>query len=123
MLYHSKAKREKEAKKRLAERYDLSGRPTAAQVVRMLLHAEPHWGPILRECVIVAEQRKESGKFAGAWVMQGLRAQGIETPNNLRTLARLGLLTLLSTARHGNRAYYTIPDPKSITKALKEGRQ
>jgi hypothetical protein len=122
MLYHSKAKREKKAKKRIAERYDLSGRPTTAHVVRLLLHAEPHWGPILRECIIVAQQRKDEGKFAGAWVMQGLRAQGIETPNNLRTLARLGLLKLLSTARHGNRAYYTIPNPKAITKALKERR-
>jgi hypothetical protein len=123
MLYHSKAKREKNAKKRLAERYDLSGRPTTAQVVRLLLHAEPHWGPILRECIIVAQQRKDDGKFAGAWVMQGLRAQGIPPPNNLRTLARLGLLTLLNTSRHGNRAYYTIPDPKAITKVLKEHRQ
>jgi len=120
MLYHSKAKREKEAKKRLAERHDLSGHPTTAEVVRMLLHAEPDWGPVLRECIIVAQQRKDGGKFAGAWVMQGLRAQGIKPPNNLRTLARLGLLTLLSTARHGNRAYYKIPDLKAITKAIKE---
>ena len=123
MLYHSKAKREKKAKKRLSERYDLSGRPTTAYIVRLLLHTEPDWGPILHECIIVAQQRKDTGKFAGAWVMQGLRAQGIPSPNNLRTLARLGLLTRLNTSRHGNRAYYTIPDPKAITKALKEHRQ
>jgi hypothetical protein len=123
MLYYSKAKREKKAKKKLAEHYDLSGRPTTAYIVKLLLHTEPHWGPVLHECIIVAQQRKDDGKFAGAWVMQGLRAQGIEPPNNLRTLAKFGLLKLQSTTRHGNRAYYMIPDPKAITKAIKEHRQ
>lgn len=123
MLYHSKAKREKKARRRIAQRYDLSGRPTTREIVRLLLYAEPDWGPILRECIIVAQQRKDEGKFAGAWVMQGLRAQGIQTPSNLRTLAKLGLLTLVHTSRHGNRAYYTLADAKVIHKALKERGQ
>lgn len=118
MLYYSKARKEKEKKKRLEARYDLSRNPTTEEKTRILLHAEPKWGPILRECIVVAKQRKDGGKFAGAWVMNGLRAQGITPPNNLRTLSAVGLIKLLTTARGGKRAYYTLVDEKAIRRAL-----
>jgi hypothetical protein len=124
MLYHSRAKLERKKKARITARYDLSGRPTPEEKTRRLLRAEPSWGPILRECIIVASQRKsEKGgtmKFAGAWVMQGLRAGGITPPNNLRTLSSIGIVKLTETTRAGNRAYYTIPDLKGVARALKD---
>jgi hypothetical protein len=124
MLYHSRAKLERKKKARIATRYDLSGRPTADEKVRRLLRAEPNWGQILRECIIAAGQRKSTKgsvmKFAGAWVMQGLRAQGITPPNNLRTLSSIGIVKLVATTRAGNRAYYTIPDTKGVGRALKD---
>ncbi|OGZ05474.1 MAG: hypothetical protein A2845_05665 [Candidatus Lloydbacteria bacterium RIFCSPHIGHO2_01_FULL_49_22] len=123
MLYHSKAKLEKLKKKRIAARYDMSGRPTPEERARRLLHAEPIWGPILRECLAIADEKERSKKstsgFAGAWVMQALRAKGITPPNNLRTPACLGILKLVATTRSGNRAYYHIPDPKGLARALK----
>lgn len=118
MLYHSKAKLEKKRRARVAARFDLSGRPTPEEKVRRLIRMEPSWGPVLRECLVVAEKR--SGKFAGAWVIQGLHANGLTPPNNLRTLSSVSLLKLTTTTRAGNRAYYSIPDAKSIARALKD---
>lgn len=118
MLYHSRAKREREKRAQIAKLHDLSGRPTTKEHVRRLLRAEALWGTILRECLSAANQ--SGGRFAGAWAMQRLRARGVTSPNNLRTLSKIGLLKLLSTSRAGNRAYYSIPDPKGITRALNE---
>jgi hypothetical protein len=120
MLYHSKRKREDAAKRRIAARYDLTGRPTTKEKVRRLLLIKPEWALILHECVIVAKERNDEGKFAGAWVVQSLRTQGITPPNNLRTLTAIGLLRIEKIARGGNRAYYTIPNQKGVVKALKE---
>lgn len=110
----------------MAVRYDLSGRPTTEEKVRRLLRAEPHWGPILRTCISVLEERGAKARnstevdwFAGAWVIQALHVAGIRPPNNLRTLAGIGLIKFSTTTRGGNRAYYTIPDAKEITNALK----
>ena len=124
VLYFSK---EKSRKKRLRQQVDLSGRLTAEEKARRLLRAFPHWKPILLTCITVAKERGEeskntkySGRFAGAWVIQSLRVDGIPPPSNLRTIATIGLIKLVSTSRSGNRAYYTIPDVAGITKALKE---
>lgn len=124
MQYFSK---EKSKQKRLRQRVDLYGRLTAEEKTRRLLRAFPHWKPILLTCVAVAKERgeesksiKNSGRFAGAWVIQALQADGIPPPSNLRTLAAVGLIKLVSTSRSGNRAYYTIPDVGGITKTLRE---
>jgi hypothetical protein len=50
--------------------------------------------------------------------MQGLRAQRITPPNNLRALSSLGILKLAETTRSGNRAYYTLVDQKAIKRVL-----
>ena len=63
--------------------------------------------------------KEHGGRFAGAWVMQNLRANGIVPPSNLRTLSKLGLLKLDATTRYGNRAYYTMPNATLIAAALK----
>ena len=77
-------------------------------------------------CISVADKRGEdtretenSGRFAGAWVIQALQVAGIAPPSNLRTIASIGLINLISTTRGGNRAYYTIPDKNGIARALK----
>ena len=126
MLYYSKARLERIKKNRIAKRYNLSGQPTTEERVRRLIRVNKHFGPILRTCIAVVEERGEetketenSRRFAGAWVMQALQVAGIPPPNNLRALASVGLIKLVSTTRSGNRAYYTIPDAKGITKALK----
>ncbi len=129
MLYFSKARLERLKKELIARRYDLSGQPTTEEKVRRLLRVNRHFGPILRTCISVAEERGEesknsenSGRFAGAWVIQALQVAGIAPPSNLRALASIGLIKLITTTRSGNRAYYTIPDAKGITKALKTFR-
>ncbi len=126
MLYYTKAKVERLRQGRIARRYDLSGQPTTEERVRRLVRKEQRFGPTLHACVAVAEERGEeskkvehSGRFAGAWVIQALLAEGITPPSNLRALACIGLIKLVSTTRGGNRAYYTIPDAKGITKALR----
>lgn len=130
MLYFSKAKLEKIKKKRIAARYSLSAQPTTEEKVRRLFHENKNWIPILRTCIMVAQERGEetrktenSGRFAGAWVIQALQAEGTPPPNNLRALASIGLITLVSRARSGNRAYYTISDPKGIMRALQPRKQ
>lgn len=126
MLYFSKARLERLRKDRITQRYNLSGQPTTEERVRRLLKVDRHFGSVLRACVSVAEERGEetkrtenSGRFAGAWVIQSLRVAGIPPPNNLRALSSIGLIKLASTTRSGNRAYYTIPDAKGIARALK----
>ena len=121
MLYRSKSKLEDKKKQRIAARYDLSGKPTTEEKVRQLLYIKSNWRPILEECLIVSkEQKGKDGKFAGAWVMNGLRTQGITPPNNLRTLSSIGLIKLAGTARGGKRAYYTIPDLRGLSDALRK---
>jgi hypothetical protein len=118
MLYYSKAKLERTKKARIARRYDLSGKPTIEEKLRQLLRFDLNWLPVLRECLFAAGRDKKTRKFAGAWVMQGLRAQRITPPNNLRALSSLGILKLAETTRSGNRAYYTLVDQKAIKRVL-----
>ncbi len=119
-LYYSHARLERKKKARDAARVDRFGNPTVEENTRLLLRVDPDWGPIVRECLLLARQSKPHGKFAGAWVMNGLRAQGIKLPNNLRTLAKYGIIINVGTARGGKRAYYTLADPKGTGKALKD---
>lgn len=118
MLYHSKHLRMKKSNKKKRERYDVIGPLTPREKVRLLTYGDNKWRDILSACIIMNEEHK--GRFAGAWVMQLLRADGITPPSNLRTLSKFGLLKLDSTTRSGNRAYYTMPDAKLIASALKK---
>lgn len=97
-------------------RYEVMGKLTPRERVRLLVHNEPKWRAVLRECLLIAKEHK--GQFAGAWVMQSLRFQKIAPPSNLRTLSTLGLLKLEKKTRSGNRAYYTIPHREEIAKGL-----
>jgi len=119
MLYHSKVRQKEKAKKRLVTRYGLPAHPTHEDRIRQLLLIEPSWELTLRECLTISKKRSDDGTFAGAWVMQSLRAQGVTPPNNLRTLTSIGILKLGKTTRGGNRAYYVIQDRKNLAKVLK----
>ena len=118
MLYHTKRKSAAKKKKKERARYDTLGRLTPDAKTRLLLKHDPSWGPILNACLVALALHKDKKHIAGAWVIQILRSKGMTPPNNLRTLSALGLLVMDKTTRSGNRAYYTMPDAKLISKAL-----
>lgn len=120
MLYHKKKISAGRKIQKSRPRYDALGKLPPEEKVRLLLRNQPHWSVILRACIITLQQHKDKKHFAGAWVMQLLRADGITPPNNLRTLSAIRLIHVDKKTRCGNRAYYTMPDVKAITKVLKD---
>ena len=81
-------------------------------------HPEKHWAEILRACLIEAERCH--GEFAGAWVLQEAKKQGIDWFPNLKPLVSYGVLTRTGGSRGGRRAYYVMPDPEGVKSALQE---
>jgi hypothetical protein len=67
--------------------------------------------------------RQTSNLLCGRWVNNGLpaKARAEFGRRNLRTLARFGILVPTGeTARSGHRAYYTMPDARGVSLALRE---
>ena len=87
--------------------------------VKRLARERPTWLPIAEVCL--EEARDTKGEFAGAWVLWRAKNKGITSwfPN-LRPLVSYGVLKHEDTTRGGRRAYYTMPDPDGVEKALKE---
>ncbi len=105
--------------------------------VKRLARERPNWLPVVEVCL--EEARYAKGHFAGAWVLKraddrgitlfpssGLWASyGISKPArawfpNLRLLVSYGILKHEDTTRGGRRAYYTMPDPDGVERALRE---
>jgi len=87
--------------------------------VKRLSKERPDWIPIVKECLECAQEYKE---FAGSWVLTGLeekRKEKVWKPG-LRTLVAYGILKKIRTTRGGRRAYYIMPDPEGVKKALQE---
>lgn len=78
----------------------------------------PDWLPIVKVCL--EEARETKGEFAGAWVLERANKRGIRWFPNLRLLVSYGILKHEDTTRGGRRAYYTMPDPEGVEKALQE---
>lgn len=96
------------------------------EAVRRLAVEHPEWMPVLEAAVAVAERSEpHGGEFAGAWVLDEVRAHG--GPNwfpNLRILASHGLLVKSgASTRGGRRAYYRMPDRADVTRAIAAWRR
>lgn len=95
--------------------------------VKRLAKEHPDWLPIVEASFECAKQYKE---FAGKWVLEELkrtRWTGLRLGNatvkwfpGLRLLVGYGILKHEDTTRGGRRAYYTMPDPEGVEKALSE---
>ncbi len=99
--------------------------------VKRLAIEHPDWLPIVAACLNCARKYKE---FAGKWVRQELQGTGwagLQFGNafgnvkavwfpGLRLLVSYGILKHEDTTRGGRRAYYTMPDPEGVEKALRE---
>jgi len=93
--------------------------------VRRLAVEHPDWMPVLEAAVAVAERAEpQGGEFAGAWVLDELRANGGSSwIPNLRILASHGLLEKSgASTRGGRRAYYRMPDRQAVARALESWR-
>ncbi|MEW6033694.1 MAG: hypothetical protein AB1603_02430 [Chloroflexota bacterium] len=85
--------------------------------VKRLAVEHPDWIPVVKVVLRTAERHNE---FAGAWVLEEARKEGITWFPGLRILVRYGVLQHLDTTRGGRRAYYTMPDPEGVGEALSE---
>ncbi|MHB8280373.1 MAG: hypothetical protein ACYDIA_22385 [Candidatus Humimicrobiaceae bacterium] len=86
---------------------------------KRLLEEKPKWFPIVLETLEAAKKYRE---FAGSWVLRKIKEKGEIYPlgPGLRTLVAFGILKRTETARSGRRAYYVMPDPNGVERALKE---
>jgi len=96
------------------------------EAVRRLAHEHPEWMPVLEAAVAVAERTEaHGGEFAGAWVLDEVRARG--GPSwfpNLRILASHGLVEKSgASTRGGRRAYYRMPDRAGVARAIEAWRR
>jgi len=96
------------------------------KAVRRLAVEHPEWMPVLEAAVAVAERSEPNGgEFAGAWVLDEVRAHG--GPGwfpNLRILASHGLLEKSgASTRGGRRAYYRMPDREGVARAVEAWRR
>jgi len=91
------------------------------EAVRRLAVEHPQWMPVLEAAVAVAERSEpHGGEFAGAWVLEEVRARG--GPGwlpNLRILASHGLLVKSgASTKGGRRAYYRMADREGVARAI-----
>lgn len=86
-----------------------------------LLREHPEWIGIVKASLEEARSIK-SGGFAGAWVLNRARKyHGISWVPNLRKLSSYGILEKDGeSSRGGRRAYYVMPDPDGVERALSE---
>ena len=86
--------------------------------VHRLAKEYPKWIPVVRACL--REARRVKGDFAGAWVLQETKKEGVQWFPNLRILVSYGILQRTDVTRAGRRAYYIMPDIDGVEKALNE---
>lgn len=99
----------------------LPGYRAIKRLVRDLKHnegAQSYWLQISRICL--DEHYRTQGDFAGAWVFDEAKRQGLRGFNNLRRLVSYGILRKEGTSRKGRRAYYSMVDPTGVERALLE---
>lgn len=86
---------------------------------KRLLEKKPEWFPVVKESL---EASKKYREFAGKWILENLREKKKDYPigPGLKTLSAFGILKRTNTSRGGRRAYYVMPDPSGVEKALKE---
>lgn len=87
------------------------------KAVKRMIQERPHLLPVARICLDMA--RQTGNDFAGAWVFDRLKAEGIRM-SNLRPLSSYNIIKKTGSARSGTRAYYSMPDIGGVEKAVKE---
>src|SRR3989344_260432 len=85
-----------------------------------LLRDHPEWRGVI---VAALEEAKtiQSGRFAGAWVLERAKAHGVRWIPNLRKLVAYQILDKEGdSTRGGRRSYYSMPDVQSVEQALND---
>jgi hypothetical protein len=99
------------------------GRDDFAYTGVMRLAVErPDWLPVVEAILKRARDAADyGGEFAGAWVLQDLRREGVaDWLPNLRLLVSFGIIAKSGeSTRGGQRAYYRMPDQAGVERALK----
>jgi hypothetical protein len=94
------------------------------RAVFSLAYERPDWIPVLRAAHAQALKTEQfGGEFAGSWVLNELSEQtgDREWRPGLRLLVAHGLLEKAGrSTRGGRRAYYRMPDPAGVARALSE---
>ena len=87
--------------------------------VKRLAEERPDGIPIVKECLECAQKYE---KFAGSWVLTNLQEKTKKKvwKPGLRTLVAYGILKKVNTTRGGRRAYYILPDPEGVKRAIQE---
>lgn len=96
--------------------------PTGYEAVKKLAEDYPDWLPIVEAALDLSKTYK-SGEIAGRWVLNKAREKNLTwlaPTHNLRKLVSYGILEKVDTSRGGRRAYYIMPDPEGVERALKE---
>lgn len=95
--------------------------------VKILAREHPDWLPVVAASLKCS---KEYHNFAGKWVLEELNKSGwlglpsggkkVKWLPGLRTLVAYEILRREGTAKGGRGAYYSMPDPEGVEKALRE---
>jgi hypothetical protein len=91
--------------------------------VMRLAAEKPEWLPVVGAALQRARANERfGGEFAGSWVLKDLQASGtLSWLPNLRFLVAYGIAEKSGeSTRGGQRAYYRLPDPDGIERALEE---
>lgn len=85
-----------------------------------LLTEHPKWRVIVAAALEEAKSTK-GGRFAGAWVLNKAKQNGVAWIPNLRKLVAYGILHKEGeSARGGRRSYYSMPDEDGVARALND---
>lgn len=87
------------------------------KAVKRMAQERPDLLLVVRLCLEMS--KRTDNDFAGAWVFDRLKTEGIKMPN-LRSLSSYNIIKKTGGARGGTRAYYSMPDIEGVEKALKE---
>jgi len=100
--------------------------PDGYTAVLRLGREQPGWIPVVRASLVLARRSAKdtyntNHEFAGAWVLDELQRQVSKDAwfPNLRILVSFGVLEKSGeSTRGGQRAYYRMPDPDGVGRAL-----
>ena len=89
---------------------------------------QPSWIPAIQASLVLArrstkDSRNTTHEFAGAWVLDELQRRVAKDAwfPNLRILVSYGVLQKSGeSTRGGQRAYYRMPDPDGVSRALSD---
>jgi len=85
-----------------------------------LLREFPHWRGVITAALEEA-RTITTDRFAGKWVLDSAKKHGVNWVPNLRKLVTYGILKKEGeSTRGGTRAYYSMPEPEEVARALKD---